>query len=735
MSEDEIGVDVVIENEEGSIDIQSDVLKGDKGDKGDPTATIEINQVLTGEAGTEVSIDNIGTDVNMRLNITIPRGEIGTPVVYNGTFEDLKNSKMDKKYNYIILDSTDNDYEGHWVYYDWGTEEWKDGGLYLSYQLTSEIKERLDTNDLIIEQNTLRQDTLEQKYDEQNAEIDDARSGFDTLGNVIKQKIYHFENIETMKNNVVLKEGDVVQTLGYYEENDGGSAKYKIVNDSSLTDDGGSVHDLSNGLKAKLVIEGNLNVKQFGAKGDGTADDTIAIQNAINFASKGDNIYFPNGNYLAHSLVITKRLNLIGQSSTTIVAGVGTTITFNGEETSYLFNIYGTKDVRLVGSSIKNINFNGNMLKATSLVSVKYAQFFNFTECSFNNVNGSALQFACAFESGIYKSVFRRCGNETNGVVDFLNYTDSVLSNNTNNFHIENCTFGYNSGNWIKCEDNANTDILWIKNNKFEWDGTPAWANENEQAVIYLGQIFRCFIKDNTFTYFTLENNKYTKIIECNRGSGIVSILNNKVAFCNSSEIPTTFITSTSPVILSDKNIIYDSSNAIDINVQSSQSIHMIKPTKFYANNGSLSNVTKNIIIPKSYISSLDLVNTMKNTLVYDENSINYTKQVKQISANQRIGFLNPILFKNYFADNIEIKIRAKKQTDDTSNPSILIYKTGESGDTNIANSSITINSSTWNWYTISIPKSEITEDITRLFLLQNNSTVNTLIDGIILPF
>ena len=79
MSEDEIGVDVVIENEEGSIDIQSDVLKGDKGDKGDPTATIEINQVLTGEAGTNASIENVGTDVNMKLNITIPKGDTGEP--------------------------------------------------------------------------------------------------------------------------------------------------------------------------------------------------------------------------------------------------------------------------------------------------------------------------------------------------------------------------------------------------------------------------------------------------------------------------------------------------------------------------------------------------------------------------------------------------------------------------------------------------------------------------------
>lgn len=74
MSEEEIGVDIVIENEEGSVEVKSDVLKGDKGD---PTATIEINQVITGEAGTEAKIENIGTDVNLKLDITIPRGDVG----------------------------------------------------------------------------------------------------------------------------------------------------------------------------------------------------------------------------------------------------------------------------------------------------------------------------------------------------------------------------------------------------------------------------------------------------------------------------------------------------------------------------------------------------------------------------------------------------------------------------------------------------------------------------------
>lgn len=74
MIEDEIGVDVVVENKEGTVDIKSDVLKGEKGD---PTATIQINSVTTGEPGTNASINNVGTKNNMKLNIVIPRGDKG----------------------------------------------------------------------------------------------------------------------------------------------------------------------------------------------------------------------------------------------------------------------------------------------------------------------------------------------------------------------------------------------------------------------------------------------------------------------------------------------------------------------------------------------------------------------------------------------------------------------------------------------------------------------------------
>ncbi len=61
------------------------------------------------------------------------------------------------------------------------------------------------------------------------------------------------------------------------------------------------------GLLSAPVLQagpGSYNVNDFGAKGDGTADDAPAIQTAINAAAAnpgGGNVIFPNGTYLLDS--------------------------------------------------------------------------------------------------------------------------------------------------------------------------------------------------------------------------------------------------------------------------------------------------------------------------------------------------------------------------------------------------------------------------------------------------
>lgn len=99
----------------------------------------------------------------------------------------------------------------------------------------------------------------------------------------VLQETLFFNTVEDMKN-AVLKEGDTVTTLGYHSLNDGGGARYQIVYAPTDLDDGILVHYLhtSDTLRAHLIHNGELNVLQAGAFGDGETDDYTVFNKVIN---------------------------------------------------------------------------------------------------------------------------------------------------------------------------------------------------------------------------------------------------------------------------------------------------------------------------------------------------------------------------------------------------------------------------------------------------------------------
>ncbi|RFS18146.1 right-handed parallel beta-helix repeat-containing protein [Emticicia sp. C21] len=64
-------------------------------------------------------------------------------------------------------------------------------------------------------------------------------------------------------------------------------------------------------------LEGFVNVKSLGAKGDGKTDDRLALQNAINANAK---LYFPDGVYtIGNELMVTKKLTIRGGKKARII--------------------------------------------------------------------------------------------------------------------------------------------------------------------------------------------------------------------------------------------------------------------------------------------------------------------------------------------------------------------------------------------------------------------------------
>jgi len=113
-----------------------------------------------------------------------------------------------------------------------------------------------------------------------------------------------------------------------------------------------------------------LNVRDYGAKGDGVSDDTAAIQAAINGASRGATIHFPRGVYVVANFAVKNRsgLTFLGEGRESVIkqkSGAERFATFDGSSdiviTKLGFDANGIPSYGgVVFYAMNNVSIEGN---------------------------------------------------------------------------------------------------------------------------------------------------------------------------------------------------------------------------------------------------------------------------------------------------------------------------------------------------------------------------------------
>ena len=195
-------------------------------------------------------------------------------------------------------------------------------------------------------------------------------------------------------------------TLGYYAAGDGGGAEYLSAASASV--DGFGDHTLANGVIALIQTTGAVFVIQYGAKGDGSTDDTASIQAACD--SGTTNVIFSAG-----------RVYLAGN------------ITSNGQKltgSGAVFIKDSTKDHGLIiggaGPQVSGFTFNPQPVASQPHSDIKIAD-------GSSDVNIYANTFSCI--SGAIYSAIAASDDSSHSGGDFPYTTNVVnLSVNSNTF-------------------------------------------------------------------------------------------------------------------------------------------------------------------------------------------------------------------------------------------------------------------------------------------------------------
>ena len=209
---------------------------------------------------------------------------------------------------------------------------------------------------------------------------------------------------------------------------------------------------------AEPGIETALNVRQFGAKGDGRSDDTRAIQGAIDAAAaRGGSVVVPPGVYRCGELQLRPHVSLTGTPAWDYEQGFGSVIRLADEHAGCLLNITGA-----FGATVDGLALDGGKI-GSSIHGVwlnkpdygKQEDTFRIERSQIANFSGDGVRLTRAWCFSIRHSMIAYNGG------------DGISLRGWDGFFLDNWLSGNRGAGFAAREENASCTFT---GNRIEWN-------------------------------------------------------------------------------------------------------------------------------------------------------------------------------------------------------------------------------------------------------------------------